>query len=121
MPNYPAPFGNGLQTSQQNAFPPSATTYDTAVSASGNTVCTAAGGPASFIVGIENTSASAQTATYTFYDNATTNSGTVKYTCATPGPGQVIIFEGAGLSLANGCTVNASGAAVGSGIVVTVR
>jgi hypothetical protein len=120
MPNYPAPFGNGLNASQQDGFPPSLTTYDTIVTTTAATPCSAAGTPASFLVAIEN-AAAAQTATYTFYDNASAASGQIVFTAVTPGAGQVIIFGGNGIALANGCTVSASLAAVGAGIRVTVR
>ena len=121
MPNYPAPFGNGLSPSQQDSFPPSLTTYDTIVTAASATPCTAAGTPASFLVAIENASSSAQTATYTFYDNASAASGQVVFIAATPGAGQVIIFGGNGIALTNGCVCSASGVAVGAGLRVTVR
>lgn len=118
MPLYPPPFGLG---SVQNQYPPQQGAATTVVSASGNTVINPGGVAAAYLTGITNTSASAQTATYTFYDNATTNSGTVVYTCATPGPGQTIIFPGPGIPLANGCVCNASGVAVGGGIEVQTR
>jgi len=113
MPNYPAPFGAGTLGNLQAQYPPPTTNTTTPVVNTGNTVCPGTSGPSSaaaFLVGVTNLSATAGTCTYTVYDNATTNAGQVVTTITNIGAAQTIIFPGAGIPLANGCCVNASGA-----------